>query len=67
MSLAHTGNLTARLGCGDVLCVASRKIYQAMNDGSAAAKLSAVFVARKGKPMTTQTAAARAPQNLVSS
>lgn len=51
--LENEGFPTATLKAGDVFHVAPGKIHQAINNGSAGAKLAAVFVAEKGKPLTT--------------
>jgi quercetin dioxygenase-like cupin family protein len=54
ISLENEGQPTATLKAGDVFFVAPGKIHQAINNGKATAKLAAVFVAEKGKPLTTQ-------------
>ncbi len=54
ISLEIEGKPTATLKAGDVLTIAPGKIHQAINNGSTAAKLAAVFVAEKGKPLTTK-------------
>lgn len=48
------GKPTATLKAGDVFYVAPGKIHQAINNGTVTAKFAAVFVAEKGKPLTTQ-------------
>jgi quercetin dioxygenase-like cupin family protein len=53
ISLENEGNPTVTLKAGDVLHIAPGKIHQAINNGSVTAKLAAVFVAEKGKPLTT--------------
>ncbi len=47
------GNPTATLKAGDVFHIPQGKVHQAINNGSVTAKLNAVFVAEKGKPLTT--------------
>ena len=47
------GNPDAILKAGDYFYVAPGKVHQATNNGSVPAKLAAVFVAEKGKPLTT--------------
>jgi quercetin dioxygenase-like cupin family protein len=47
------GKPTVTLKAGDVFHVASGQIHQATNNGSVTAKLAVVFVAEKGKPLTT--------------
>ena len=42
------------LKAGDIFHVLPGKIHEAVNAGSTPAKLAAVFVAEKGKPLTTQ-------------
>ncbi|HLN58371.1 MAG TPA: cupin domain-containing protein [Thermoanaerobaculia bacterium] len=54
ISLENEGNPTATLKAGDVFHVLPGKVHQAINNGSVTAKLAAVFVAEKGKPLTTQ-------------
>lgn len=54
ITLENEGQPTATLKAGDIFYVASGKIHQAINNGKATAKLAAVFVAEKGKPLTTQ-------------
>jgi len=53
ISLENEGFPTATLKAGDVFYVGFGKIHQAINNGSVTAKLVAVFVAEKGKPLTT--------------
>lgn len=53
ISLENEGKPTATLKAGDVFYIAPGKIHQAINNGNVTAKLSAVFVAEKGKPLTT--------------
>lgn len=48
------GKPTATLKAGDFFYVAPGQVHEATNSGSGTAKLSAVFVAEKGKPLTTQ-------------
>ncbi len=47
------GKPTVTLKAGDVFHVSPGLIHQATNNGSVTAKLAAVFVAEKGKPLTT--------------
>jgi quercetin dioxygenase-like cupin family protein len=54
ISLEREGQPTVTLKAGDVFAIAAGKTHQATNNGSATAKLAAVFVAEKGKPLTTQ-------------
>ena len=54
ITLENEGQPTATLKAGDVFFVAPGKIHQAINNGKATAKLAAVFVVEKGKPLTTQ-------------
>jgi quercetin dioxygenase-like cupin family protein len=54
ITLENEGNPTATLKAGDVFHVLPGKVHQAINNGSVTAKLAAVFVAEKGKPLTTQ-------------
>ncbi|MBZ5552798.1 MAG: cupin domain-containing protein [Acidobacteriia bacterium] len=54
ISLENEGSPTVTLKAGDVFHIAPGKIHQATNTGSVTARLSAVFVAEKGKPLTTQ-------------
>ena len=54
ITLENEGNPTAALKAGDVFHVLPGKVHQAINNGSVTAKLAAVFVAEKGKPLTTQ-------------
>ncbi len=53
ISLENEGNATATLKAGDVFHILPGKVHQAINNGSVTAKLAAVFVAEKGKPLTT--------------
>ena len=53
ISLENEGNPTVTLKAGDVFHVSPGKVHQAINNGSVTAKLAAVFVAEKGKPLTT--------------
>jgi quercetin dioxygenase-like cupin family protein len=54
ISLENEGSPTVTLKAGDVFHIAPGKVHQATNNGSVTARLSAVFVAEKGKPLTTQ-------------
>ncbi len=47
------GKPTVTLKAGDVFHIAPGQIHQATNNGNVTAKLAAVFVAEKGKPLTT--------------
>jgi len=53
ISLEVEGKPTATLKAGDVFTIAPGQIHQAINSSSAPAKLLAVFIAEKGKPLTT--------------
>jgi len=52
--LENEGSPTVTLKAGDIFHIAPGKVHQAINNGSVTAKLAAVFVAEKGKPLTTQ-------------
>jgi quercetin dioxygenase-like cupin family protein len=54
VSLDVEGKPAATLKAGDTFSIAPGQIHEASNKGSATAKLVAVFVAEKGKPLTTQ-------------
>ena len=54
VSLEVEGSPTAMLKAGDVFHIAQGKVHQGTNNGSATAKLAVVFIAEKGKPLTTQ-------------
>ena len=54
ISLENEGSPTVTLKAGDVFHIAPGKVHQATNNGTVTAKLAAVFVAEKGKPLTTQ-------------
>lgn len=54
ITLEVEGNPTTTLKAGDVFHIAPGKIHQAINNGTVTAKLAAVFVAEKGKPLTTK-------------
>jgi quercetin dioxygenase-like cupin family protein len=54
ISLENEGNPTATLKAGDVFHVLPGKVHQAINNGSVTARLAAVFIAEKGKALTTQ-------------
>jgi quercetin dioxygenase-like cupin family protein len=47
------GKPTVTLKAGDVFHVPPNTVHQATNNGTVTAKLAAVFVAEKGKPLTT--------------
>ena len=53
ISLENEGNPTVTLKAGDAFHVLPGKVHNATNTGSVPAKLAAVFVAEKGKPLTT--------------
>ena len=53
VSLENEGSPTVTLKAGDVFHIAPGKVHQASNTGSTTAKLAVVFVAEKGKPLTT--------------
>ena len=53
ISLENEGVPTVTLKAGDVFHIAPGKVHQAINNGTVTAKLAAVFVAEKGKPLTT--------------
>ena len=52
--LELAGKPDATLHAGDIFYVAPGQVHQAINKGSDTAKLSVVFVAEKGKPLTTK-------------
>ena len=54
VSLEIEGSPTATLKAGDVFHIAPGRIHQGTNNGSVPAKLAVVFIAEKGKPLTTQ-------------
>ena len=51
--LENEGFPDATLKAGDVFHIGFGKVHQAINRGTTTAKLAAVFVAEKGKPLTT--------------
>lgn len=53
ISLEAEGKPTVTVKAGDVFTIAPGQIHQAIKTGSTTARLSAVFVAEKGKPLTT--------------
>jgi quercetin dioxygenase-like cupin family protein len=53
ISLENEGNPTVTLKAGEVFHLLPGKVHQAINNGTVTAKLAAVFVAEKGKPLTT--------------
>jgi quercetin dioxygenase-like cupin family protein len=53
ISLELEGKPTVTLKAGDVFHIPEGKVHQAINNGTVTAKLVAVFVAEKGKPLTT--------------
>jgi quercetin dioxygenase-like cupin family protein len=54
LQLDVEGKPTVTLKAGDVFAIAPGQVHQARNTSSAPVKLHAVFVAEKGKPLTTQ-------------
>lgn len=54
ITLESEGYPTTTLKAGDVFRIAPGKVHQAINNGTVTAKLAAVFVAEKGKPLTTK-------------
>ena len=54
VSLAIEGSPAATLKAGDVFHIAPGRIHEGKNNGSVTAKLAVVFIAEKGKPLTTQ-------------
>jgi quercetin dioxygenase-like cupin family protein len=54
VTLEVEGQPTRALKAGDVFSIAPGQVHQGTNNGTATARLSAVFVAEKGKPLTTQ-------------
>ena len=53
ISLEIEGKPTVTLKAGEIFYIAPGSVHQAINNGTAPAKLSAVFIAEKGKPLTT--------------
>ena len=53
VSLAIEGSPAATLKAGDVIHIAPGRIHEGKNNGSVSAKLAVVFIAEKGKPLTT--------------
>jgi quercetin dioxygenase-like cupin family protein len=53
VSLENEGSPKATLNAGDVFHVLPGKVHEAVNIGAAPAKFAVVFVAEKGKPLTT--------------
>lgn len=53
ITLENEGNPTVTLKAGDVFHILPGKVHQATNNGTVTAKLDVVFVAEKGKPLTT--------------
>jgi quercetin dioxygenase-like cupin family protein len=53
VTLEVEGMPTRSLKAGDVFTIAPGKIHQGSNNGAATARLSVVFFAEKGKPLTT--------------
>lgn len=54
ITLENEDAQTATFKAGDVFRIFPGKVHQAINNGSTPAKLAAVFVTEKGKPLTTQ-------------
>jgi quercetin dioxygenase-like cupin family protein len=54
ITLEVQGQPTRTLKAGDVFSIPPETIHEGTNNGTVTAKLSAVFVAEKGKPLTTQ-------------
>jgi quercetin dioxygenase-like cupin family protein len=54
VTLESEGSPTVTLKAGDVFHIAPGKVHEAINKGTVTARLAAVFVAEKGKPLTTQ-------------
>ncbi|MBZ5648235.1 MAG: cupin domain-containing protein [Acidobacteriia bacterium] len=52
--LELAGKPDATLKAGDIFYVAPGQVHQAINKGNVTAKLAVVFVAEKGKPLTTK-------------
>jgi quercetin dioxygenase-like cupin family protein len=53
ISLEIEGKPTVTLKAGEIFSLAPGKVHQAINNSTAPAKLAAVFIAEKGKPLTT--------------
>jgi len=53
ITLENEGKPNATLKAGDTFTYAPGKFHQVINSGTSPAKLAAVFVAEKGKPLTT--------------
>jgi quercetin dioxygenase-like cupin family protein len=54
VTLEVEGQPPAALKTGDVFFIEAGKVHEGINAGTAPARLLAVFVAEKGKPLTTQ-------------
>lgn len=54
VSVEHEGKPTVSLKAGDVFSVAPGKIHQAINSSQSTAKLTAFFIAEKGKPLSAE-------------
>ncbi len=54
LTLEVQGQPTKTLKAGDVFSIPPETIHEGTNSGTVTAKLSAVFVAEKGKPLMTQ-------------
>jgi len=54
ISLENEGVPTVTLKAGEIFHILPGKIHNATNNGTVTAKLAAVFVAEKGKPLTTK-------------
>jgi len=53
ISLEIEGKPTVTLKAGEIFYLAPGKVHQAINNSTAPAKLAAVFIAEKGKPLST--------------
>ncbi len=53
ISLEVEGKPTVTLKAGETFHILPGQVHQAINNGTATARLSAVFIAEKGKPLTT--------------
>jgi len=54
ISLENEGVPTVTVKAGEVFHILPGKVHNATNNGTVTAKLAAVFVAEKGKPLTTK-------------
>jgi quercetin dioxygenase-like cupin family protein len=53
ISLENEGAPAVTLKAGDIFHILPGKVHQAINNGSVTARLAAVFIAEKGKPLAT--------------